>query len=305
MLAYACLILCGVASVADVPDPRPGGHVSDQAHVLDAPAAARLDALAVALEATRGIQLAVVTVDDTPAGSKPFATELFNTWRLGRARANNGVLVLLVMGKRRVEVETGTGLEAALPAAWLADMQKDAMVPRFKSKDFAGGLAAGVQAIADHLQAAGGESDSTAPAGEYRNDGVVTAHEVPPVKPRPPASTAQHGDRTGLLWLLAGCVAVLIAIPVGLVVWQRRRQRTGELRSDGTYIYRGDRDEDDDDVYTGPQVRSSFWDFFGGGGSSSSGSSSDDSSSSSNSSSSNDSSSSGGSSSGGGAGSDW
>ncbi len=300
MLVYACLVMFGVASVAEVPDPRPGGHVSDQAHVLDAPAAARLDALAAELEATRGIQLAVVTVDDTPAGSKPFATELFNTWRLGRARANNGVLVLLVMGKRRVEVETGTGIEAALPAGWLADMQKDAMVPRFKSKDFAGGLAAGVQAIADHLRAAGGESDSTAPVGEYRNDGVVTAHEVPPVKPRPPAPVSHHFHDDGVLfWLLAGGVAVLIAIPVGVVVWRRRRLRTGELRADGTYIYRGDSDEADDD-YTGPRVRSSFWDFFGGGGSSSSsGSSSDYSSSSS------DSSSSGGSSSGGGAGSDW
>jgi hypothetical protein len=94
-------------------------------------------------------------------------------WGIGSAATNNGVLILLVTGKRRLEIETGRGIEAALTSAWLADMQRDRMVPRFKAGDFQGGLIAGLEAIDEHLRAAPAESASTAPRGEYRSDGDV------------------------------------------------------------------------------------------------------------------------------------
>ncbi|NLC57662.1 MAG: hypothetical protein GX774_12555, partial [Armatimonadetes bacterium] len=41
---------------------------------------------------------------------KQFATALFNRWGIGKKGKDNGVLVLLVMEARRVEVETGYGI---------------------------------------------------------------------------------------------------------------------------------------------------------------------------------------------------
>jgi uncharacterized protein len=41
---------------------------------------------------------------------KRFATRLFNSWGLGDRRKNNGVLLLVSTGDRRVEVEIGRGL---------------------------------------------------------------------------------------------------------------------------------------------------------------------------------------------------
>ena len=167
LLLLASVIVSSVVSVADVPNPRTANRwVTDQANVLDARAEATLEAAAQALQDARGIELAVVTVDDVREPPKAFATALFNRWGIGSAQTNNGVLVLLVMGQRRLEIETGTGIEAALPPAWLADMQARDMVPRFKARDFGGGLVAGVQAIAAHIGAAPGESTSTASPGE-------------------------------------------------------------------------------------------------------------------------------------------
>ena len=174
MLApLACLWVVAVQSVAEVPSPRPGGWVTDQADVLDAAAEARLDALAEALHRDRGAEVAVVTVDDVPGTPKQFATELFNAWHIGRADHDDGVLVLMVMGKRRLEIETGRGIEAALPAAWLAEMQAAQMVPAFKRKDIGGGLIAGLVAIDGRLRARPGEADVPATAGEYRSDGAA------------------------------------------------------------------------------------------------------------------------------------
>jgi uncharacterized protein len=178
--AFAVVIVVGVGSVADVPNPRPDGWVSDQANVLEAGDEKRLDELAAAINRERGIELAIVAIDDSPGSAKQFATDLFNHWKIGSAATDNGVLVLLVMGKRRIEVETGTGIEAALPAAWLADMQARDMVPRFKRKDFAGGLVAGVEAIVAHLRAAPGESPTgSGGSGEYRDDGTVVTPPAP------------------------------------------------------------------------------------------------------------------------------
>ncbi|MBA3393347.1 MAG: TPM domain-containing protein [Deltaproteobacteria bacterium] len=190
MLALLMLVF-QVASVTDIASPRPTGWVTDQAAILDDATEAKLNALAQRLFTSKGIELAIVTVDDVPGTPKQFATKLFNHWGIGAAQTNTGVLVLLVMGKRRLEVETGTGIEAALPAAWLADMQARDMVPRFKQKDFPGGLVAGVEAISAHLGAAPGESTSVAPPGEYRDDGTVVPAGAGASDPGTPGPTVR------------------------------------------------------------------------------------------------------------------
>jgi uncharacterized protein len=233
--ALLAVVVMNVVSVADVPSPRPNHWVTDQANVLAPDAEAKLDALAEGLHARRGIELAIVTVDDVRGTPKQFATSLFNAWGIGSAQTNNGVLVLLVMSKRRLEVETGRGIEAALPAAWLADMQTRDMVPQFKAKRFDLGLIAGVQAIVDHLRDAPGESTSTAPVGEYRSDGVVTKTEpstqpsvtAPASDPQPAtSSTRSHEDGPDpTLPIALGGLALIGGGGTALALRGRRRRR--------------------------------------------------------------------------------
>lgn len=235
MLQLLALVF-SIVSVSQVQNPRPTHWVTDQANVLDVATEDKLNTLAETLYRTKQIELAVVVVDDVRETPKQFATALFNSWGIGSAQTNTGVLVLLVMGKRRLEIETGTGIEAALPAAWLADMQAQLMVPRFKQKDFPGGLLAGVQAIHDRLAAAPGESTSTAKPGEYRDDGVVVdpgsaAPHVPaqPVVPQPQHVSAPAEDDDGVPAgpLAAGGAGILgLGAGAALLARHRRRQRT-------------------------------------------------------------------------------
>jgi len=237
----AFLVFLKVATIATVPSPRPSSWVTDQANVLDAAAEAKLDAAAEALKQTKNIELAVVTVDDVQGTPKQFATALFNHWGIGSAQTNTGVLVLLVMGQRRLEIETGTGIEAALPSAWLADMQARVMVPRFKQRDFGGGLVAGVEAIAGHLAAAPGEGTTVQAPGEYRDNGTVVAPASRPGDP--PSATApvttppapahyspppedDDGPSTGTV--VGGGAGLLGAggATAALLARRRRRQRT-------------------------------------------------------------------------------
>jgi uncharacterized protein len=229
------VVLVGVGSVADVPSPRPDGWVTDQAGVLAEADEARLNQLAGAINAERGIELAIVAIDDSPGSAKQFATDLFDHWKIGSASSNNGVLVLLVMGKRRIEVETGIGIEAALPAAWLSDMQARDMVPRFKRKDFAGGLVAGVESIVAHLRAAPGESPTgSGGAGEYRDDGKIV--DPPPSKstdlvPYPDQQVgvvqprAMDDDGFPLVPVAAGGAGAAGLVGGGFLIARSRRKR--------------------------------------------------------------------------------
>lgn len=236
MLTAVLAIVVAVQSVSQVASPRPHGWVTDQANMLDPATESRLNALATELETRRGIELAVVTVDSVPGSPKTFATQLFNHWGIGKAQTNNGVLVLLVMGQRRLEIETGTGVEAALTATWLADMQARDMVPRFKQRDFAGGLVAGVTAISSHLLAAPGESTSTEAPGSYRDDGVALAPELrgssAPYAPAPVEPIAlteaapPRDDGVGRPLAIAGGIGAT-GIGGGLLALRiRRRRRT-------------------------------------------------------------------------------
>jgi uncharacterized protein len=216
----ALVFVANVVSVAEVPSPRPAGWVTDQANVLDADAEAKLNAIGNELNARRGIEIAVVTVDDVAGTPKQFATELFNTWKIGNAQTNNGVLVLLVMGKRRLEVETGTGIEAALTAAWLSDMQGREMVPKFKAGQFGAGMVAGVQAIADHLRDAPAESDSTAPAGTYRSNGETTSSAAPE-----PARVAAPKEANPIVGFGLGVLGAAGIGGAGLLARHVRRRR--------------------------------------------------------------------------------
>lgn len=154
MGALHLLSLLVALTPADVPNPRAsGGWVSDGANVIAADAEQRINGRLDALARDLGVEVALVTVQDVDGTPKEFATELFNRWGVGNKEANNGLLVLLVMGQRRLEMETGYGLEPILPDGWLGSMQQEAMVPAFKRGAFGEGLEVGLQRVEERIRA--------------------------------------------------------------------------------------------------------------------------------------------------------
>jgi uncharacterized protein len=232
-LAALCsyTFVLAVQSVSEVPDPRPASLVVDQAGVLDAAAEARLNGVLLGARDRLGPTLAVVTVDDVAGTPKEFATALFNHWQLGSAAKHDGVLVLLVMGKRRLEVETGTGIEPALPAWWLSEMQAAKMVPRFKQGAFGDGLEQGVMAMVERLGALPGEGERDTAPGEYHSDGTrvnrAPANGAP--AERPPGTVDAPEDIPGpstALKVVMGLGGLSAAGALGLLgrsLYRRRR----------------------------------------------------------------------------------
>jgi len=185
--------------------------VSDMAGVIDDADERQINALVNSLEQRTGTEIAVVTIRRTDGRSpKAFATELFNRWGIGKKGEDNGVVVLLVMDARRVEVETGYAVEGTLTDGKVGDILDREIIPRFRQGDYGSGLLAGVQVMADLIageETAYSTSGKTGSAGRDRSRGTGT------------------GDSFGsILTVILGVLGISIAL--GVLIAYRKNHRS-------------------------------------------------------------------------------
>ncbi|CAJ1390042.1 unnamed protein product [Effrenium voratum] len=133
--------------------------VSDMANVLSPKAKRQIDEMAAAIRKATGAEVVVVTVpgvrgaEKDRAEVKRFSTRLFNSWGLGDKLKNNGVLVLVSTGDRRIEVEIGKGLNNVFNRDdWLKDMIRSKMVGHLRRGEYDAGCLAGVSACCEKLR---------------------------------------------------------------------------------------------------------------------------------------------------------
>ena len=211
------LVLPGVArTVSQVTNPRQAdsGWVTDHANVIDSATEQRINRTVDALQAKNGAEIAVVTVEDTSGeDTKPFATALFNLWKIGKAGEDSGVLVLLNMGERRIEVETGYGAETVLTDSAVGRILDSAVIPMFKAGRFGEGLANGVVAMAQKL---GQSADCTTGPAKPTSGGTPTSGTTTTPQPLPQPTPGAPGPSPGgiLMFLGAGFLGA-----IGLGVW--------------------------------------------------------------------------------------
>jgi len=136
------------------------GRVTDDAEILSPAAVERIGALLSGHEARTTDQVAVLTVATLDGESiEDFALRVFEAWQLGRKDKDNGVLVVVAPGDRRMRIEVGYGLEGRLTDLEAGRIIRNVMTPRFKSDDYDGGVEQGVAAILTQLQ----DGDAAAP----------------------------------------------------------------------------------------------------------------------------------------------
>jgi uncharacterized protein len=139
----------GAASPAAALDVPPlTGRIVDVAHLLPADLAVSLSAELAAHEARTGNQVTLLTLPSLQGEPlEEFSHRVATTWKLGQKGTDNGVLVLVVPGDRKVRIEVGYGLEGTLTDAKSSRIIREEMAPRFRDGDFAGGIAAGLRAV--------------------------------------------------------------------------------------------------------------------------------------------------------------
>jgi uncharacterized protein len=196
----ALLATLAVVTEAKELDPVFTSHVTDSAHVMGAEAAA-IDSKLKAFEAATGHQVFVLTVQTTGSQSiDEYAVEVFQKWKIGRAKTDDGVLFVIAVADRKMRIEVGYGLEGTLTDAQCSRIIHEVVVPRFAHREYDVGIGAGVDSILRTL--------APPPALEVPND------NSPDVKSSDAPAPQQHG-RTGWDPAVAAGVAIMLFIFVG------------------------------------------------------------------------------------------
>lgn len=152
-LALGALVALGAPSVHAGDVPFLTGRVVDNAEILKPATRDKLTGVLKAHEQATGNQVAILTVPTI--GGEPieeYATNVFDSWKLGQKGKDNGVLVIVVPHDRKMRIEVGYGLEGTLPDVAASRIIRNVMTPAFKAGDYDKGVVDGVDAIIGQLE---------------------------------------------------------------------------------------------------------------------------------------------------------
>jgi len=121
--------------------PNPPVLVTDLAGVLSPEQKQALENKLVAIDDSSSNQIAVVilpTLEGNPI--EEYATKLFRTWGIGNKKTNNGILLLIAIQDKKIRIETGYGLEGALPDITCNSIIDNDIKPAFRQQAYYEGI---------------------------------------------------------------------------------------------------------------------------------------------------------------------
>jgi uncharacterized protein len=125
--------------------PALQSRVTDLTGTLTAGEQVELERKLQAFEERKGAQVAVLMLPTTqPETIEQYGIRVAEAWKLGRARPDDGALLLLAKDDRALRIEVGYGLEGALTDARSRRIIDESMVPLLKQGAFAAAINAGV-----------------------------------------------------------------------------------------------------------------------------------------------------------------
>jgi uncharacterized protein len=198
LAVFALVLLRSMA--AEIP-PKPTRYFNDYAGLVRLDTAQRLNQQLAGFERQTSNQILVVIYPSLPRDStiEDFAQDAFRAWKPGQQSRNNGAILFMFVKDRKLRIQTGYGLEGALPDAICKRIISDQIAPRFQVGDFDDGLTAGVNAMI------------AATRGEYTGNGRTVAEAQAQVR---------HDKES--FWDLVISLAVLAIVGISWIRAARR-----------------------------------------------------------------------------------
>ncbi|MBC7654771.1 MAG: TPM domain-containing protein [Oligoflexus sp.] len=148
---------------------KPNKLVNDFTNTLNSTQIANLEKKLVAFDDSTSIQVSVVLIQSLEGYDiQDYGYQLGRAWGIGGKDKNTGILVLVAKGDRKVTIQTGYGMEGALPDAIAKRIIENEIKPDFKSGDYFGGLDVGTNAIISYTK---GEYKNTEPKKSKKGSG--------------------------------------------------------------------------------------------------------------------------------------
>ena len=207
MSVWLAAVLFGAGLLhAEVIPPVPQNHFNDYANVASRSTAEQLNRQLQDFERQTSSQLLVAIYPKMESNSsiEDYATRVYNSWKVGLKGSNNGAVLFIFINDRKMRIQTGYGLEGALPDAICKRIIEDEIAPHFKAGQYDAGLRVGVDAMIRAAQ------------GEYKGSGKTVKD-----------TNRRDGSPNFFLWIFVAVVILILLSP------SRRRGRYYTRRGSG------------------------------------------------------------------------
>lgn len=246
----ACTHVAAAAAYPVAPKPEAApplkGRVTDTTGVLSAACASELTDRLAALEQRLGVQVAILLVGSTGQSTiEQFATTVFDQWKLGKAKVNNGLLLVAALNDHTVRIEVGYGLEGTIPDIVAGRIIRERIVPAFRENRIEAGISDALDALTHEMMpadVAAPEQPAPATAFDGRDEAYETAAATATDAANPPPRDARAGgakyQSNGLperkrpnmggvrFWFLLGVANVVLGV---VAQWRELRRRVALL----------------------------------------------------------------------------
>ncbi len=159
LLSLGLLLLGSPNPAKALEVPKYQGYITDLAGMISPTERQKLEQTLLAFDQSDSTQIAVLTIPSLEGDAlEDFSIRTVEAWKIGQKSKDNGVLLLVSKGDRKVRIEVGRGLEGVLTDLLAGRIVDQVITPRFKAGQLDKGFDAGISAI---ISATRGEFQGT------------------------------------------------------------------------------------------------------------------------------------------------
>ncbi len=99
-----------------------------------------------------GVQIQVfIPVTLNGEAIESVSIKIFDQWKLGSDKKDNGILFIIAPNDRKMRIEVGQGLEGSVPDAYAKRIIAEVVRPYFKQNQFGQGIWSGIAALQNYI----------------------------------------------------------------------------------------------------------------------------------------------------------
>jgi uncharacterized protein len=131
------------------------GWISDYEHIFSPNQIFQLDSIISHFEKETTNEIAIVTIESSWATKENFDSltlAILKKWGVGKKGKNNGILIGISTGLRKIRINNGYGIEAKLTNAETKKIIDDIILPEFKKGNYFEGTKSGLLALMQKIR---------------------------------------------------------------------------------------------------------------------------------------------------------
>lgn len=127
--------------------PKPVSWTNDYEDLFTEIEQTKFDSIISKFEKETSIEISIVTIDTIKVSEENFedlTLHIAKTWRIGKTGKDNGILIGICNGYRRIRIQNGNGIEKIITDEETKNIIEKYFIPEFRKSEYYNGTLSGL-----------------------------------------------------------------------------------------------------------------------------------------------------------------